>query len=75
MRLINFIRRLCLRFVIWSIEQHIEDLTRVMRETSDINHYRLALIEREHAKRELAKARQEFNSLLPAGVRRTWTTA
>lgn len=75
MRLINFIRRLCLRFVIWSIEQHIEDLSQVMRETNSIDHYRLALIDRCHAKCELAKARQEFNNLLPVGVRRTWKTA
>ena len=75
MRLINFIRRACLGFVIWSIEQHIADLTQVMRETNSIHHYRSAMIEREQAKRDLAKARKEYGALLPVGMRRTWDTA
>jgi len=75
MRLINFIRRACLGFVIWSIEQHIADLTQVMRETNSLDHYRLAMIEREQVKRDLAKARKEYGALLPVGVRKTWKAA
>jgi len=75
MRLINFIRRVCLGFVIWSIEQHIEDLTQVMRETNSLDHYRMAMIEREQVKRDLAKVRKEYGALLPVGVRKTWKAA
>ena len=73
--IIRIIQRMCLGFVIWSIEQHIEDLQRVMRETNSLDHYRLAMIEREQVKRDLAKVRKEYGALLPIGTRRTWKTA
>ena len=73
--IIRIIQRMCLGFVIWSIEQHIEDLQRVMRETNSLDHYRLAMIEREQVKRDLAKARKDYGALLPIGTRRTWKTA
>lgn len=75
MRLIKAIRRACLLFIVWSIEQHIRDLQQVMRETNNIHHYQLAMREVEIAKRELATARKEYSALLPVGVRRTWKTA
>ena len=75
MRLINFIRRLCLRFEIWAIEQHIEDLQRVMRETNNLHHYRSAMSEIHFARKDLASARSRRDSLLPVGVRNTYKSA
>ena len=75
MRLINFIRRLCLRFVIWSIEQHESDERALMRTCLSTEEYAVLMKRNEATRRELLKARQEFNSLLPVGVRRTWKTA
>lgn len=72
MRLINLIRRMCLGFVIWSTEQHIEDLARVMRETNSVNHFRSAAIEIHAARKDLANARREYSALLPIGVIQGW---
>lgn len=73
--IIRFIQRAALGFEIWAIEQHIEDLQRVMRETNSLDHYRLAMIEREQVKRDLAKARKDYGALLPIGTIKTWRTA
>lgn len=73
--IIRIIQRAALGFEIWAIEQHIEDLAQVMRETNSLDHYRMAMIEREQVKRDLAKARKDYGALLPIGTRRTWKTS
>ena len=70
--IIRFIQRAALGFEIWAIEQHIEDLQRVMRETNNLNHYRSAMIEIHAARTDLASARSRRDSLLPVGVRNTY---
>ena len=72
---IRFIQRAALGFEIWAIEQHIEDLQRVMRETNNLNHYRSAMIEIHAARTDLASARSRRDSLLPVGVRNTYKSA
>ena len=69
--IIRIIQRAALGFEIWAIEQHIEDLQRVMRETNNLNHYRSAMIEIHAARTDLASARSRRDSLLPVGVRNT----
>lgn len=75
MRLINFIRRLCLLISIRSTEQHERDQRELMRTCTSVEEYSALMKSNEATRRELLKARQEFNSLLPVGVRRTWKTA
>ena len=67
--------RLFLGFEIWAIEQHIDDLKKVMSETNDLNHYRSAMGELAVARRDLASARSRRDSLLPIGVRNTYKSA
>ena len=73
--IIRFIQRAALGFEIWAIEQHIEDLQRVMRETNNLNHYRSAMSEIHFARTDLASARSRRDSLLPVGVRNTYKSA
>jgi hypothetical protein len=75
MRLINFIRRICILVSIRSIEQHERDQRELMRTCTSADEYASLMKSNEATRRELLKARQEFNNLLPVGVRRTWKTA
>ena len=73
--IIRIIQRAALGFEIWAIEQHIEDLQRVMRETNNLHHYRSAMSEIHFARKDLASARSRRDSLLPVGVRNTYKSA
>jgi len=74
-RPINFISRQCLRFVIWSLEQHESDERELMRTFLSVEEYGALMKRNEATKAEIKALRDEYNSLLPVGVRRTWKTA
>ena len=75
MKIINLLRRVCLYFVIRSLEIRLHDQSLVLRSSLSADHFITVLIERENTKRELAKARSEYSALLPIGKCKTWGVA
>lgn len=75
MKLINLIRRACLRFVIRSLEIHLDDQTKMLRTELTARGFAEVLTAKRITQDELAKARKEYNALLKPGQRRTWKTA
>jgi len=75
MRLINFIRRVCLMFVIRSLEIHLADQCAMLRTELTAEGFAKVLTAKTHTQDDLAKARKEYSALMKPGQRRTWKTA
>ena len=71
----NAIRRACLWFLIRELERELHDRREMMRLSMCVTDYTTLFISCEKTSSELARARSEYNALLPIGQRKTWRTA
>lgn len=71
----NLLRRFLLAFQIRAIEIHIDGCNECMGCVSDPMLLARIDLSRSRARRELAKARAEYNATLPVGKRKTWRMA
>ena len=69
------IRRAYLWFLIRELERELHDRREMMRLPMCIGEYTTLFISVEQTSNELARARSEYNALLPVGQRKTWKTA
>lgn len=68
-------RRAMARHKIRSLEIELQGQTDALAAVRDVDlHMRIAAA-RRITKRELAKARADYNAMLPPGTRRTWSAA
>ena len=73
--ILNAIRRACLWFLIRELERELHDRREMMRLPMHIGEYTTLFISIEKTSNDLARARSEYNALLPVGQRKTWKTA
>ena len=73
--ILNAIRRACLWFLIRELERELHDRREMIRLPAPCDEYTTWFIAIEHTRIELARARSEYNALLPVGQRKTWKTA
>ena len=69
---LNAIRRACLWFLIRELERELHDRREMMRLPMCIGEYTTLFISIEKTRSDLARARSEYNALLPVGQRRTY---
>ena len=72
---LNAIRRAYLWFLIRELERELHDRREMMRLPMCVTEYTTLFISVEQTSNELARARSEYNALLPVGQRKTWKTA
>ncbi|MBV5337416.1 MAG: hypothetical protein J0653_05530 [Deltaproteobacteria bacterium] len=72
MKLLNLFRRICLWFVIRSLETSLDDIEKVIYSSLSFFEFMSAMGRRAEIKRELQKAQSEYSALLPVGVVKTW---
>lgn len=73
--ILNAIRRAAALFRIRSLEIQLDGQNKAMQSDLD-EETRIAIsLARVHTRRQLAKERGDYLSMLPAGERRTWRTA
>ena len=75
MRIINFLNRVFLSFIVRSLEIQLSDLRGMMRLPMACDEYTTLFIRHEEVSKELAKARAYRDSLMPVGQRRTYEVA
>ena len=73
--ILNAIRRACLWFLIRELERELHDRREMMRLPMCVTDYTTLFISTEQTSGELARARSEYNALLPVGKRKTWASA
>lgn len=75
MHIISTLRRLVAGYRVRTLEIELQGQTDALAAVRDVDlHMRIAAA-RRITKRDLAKARADYNALLPPGTRRTWSAA
>lgn len=72
LKVINLIQRACLMFNIRALETELHDNETLRKQVGSESEFLGLYIRREEIRRELTKARGDYNALLPAGKRVVW---
>lgn len=71
-KVINLIQRACLLFNIRALETELHDNETLRKQSGSEAEFLGLYIRREEIRRELTKARGDYNALLPVGRRVIW---